>query len=175
MRIIENSSSRLRLRETTGYLPIFLAAGAIVIAVIVISRHDNPKQLINSGLLTMAAVFFRRESRITLDKPARRCGIWRQDMWRRSYRAIAFDEIEDVEVEIQKPNTDVLAYCRLCLVASSGKVPLTAGFSATLDWQIKVRETMIDAIFVGRPRPAALDPVQLLLDAGRPFAAAKRA
>src|SRR5690242_8415049 len=168
MRIIENSSSRLRLRESSGWLPLFLFAAAVVIAVVVITRHDNPKQLINSALFAAAAVFFRRESRITLDKAARRFGIWRQDMWRHSYQAVPFDDIEDVQVEIARPDTGPLAHCRLSLVTSGGAVPLTAGFSATLDWQIKLRETMLDVIFVGRPRPLPLDPVKLLMEAGRP-------
>jgi hypothetical protein len=175
MRIIENSSARLRLRETMGYLPAFLASAAVLIAIVVVVRHDDPKQLINAFLFGAAAVFFRRESRITFDKSARRCGIWRQDMWRRSYRTIPFDDIEDVQVEIETPDTDALTHSRLSLLTAAGPVPLTAGFSATLDWQISLRETMVDVIFLGRPRPAPIDPVQLLLKAGRPFAAARRA
>jgi hypothetical protein len=34
---------------------------------------------------------------------------------------------------------------------------------------------MLDVIFAGRPRPAPIDPVKLLLDAGRPYNAARRA
>jgi len=175
MRAIENSPSRLRLRETTGYLPVFLGGVAVLIVIFVVARHENPKQLINAVLFAASAVFLRRESRITFDKSARRCGIWRQDMWRRSYRTILFDDIQDVQVEIQRPDTGALTHSRLSLLTSTGPVPLTAGFSATLDWQISLRETMIDVIFLGRSRPAQLDPVQLLLNAGRPLAAARRA
>lgn len=175
MRIVEDSPVRLRLRETTGYLPVVLGVAAVLIAIFVVVRREDPRQLINSVLFAASAVFFRRESRITLDKSARRCGIWRQDMWRRSYRTIPFDDIEDVQVEIEAPDMDALTHSRLSLLTSVGSVPLTAGFSATLDWQISLRERMVDAIFLGRPRPAQLDPVQLLLNAGRPFAAARRA
>ena len=175
MTIIENSSSRLRLRESTGWVSLVLFAAAVVVAVVVITRHDDFKQLINSVLFAVSALFFRRESRITLDKVARRCGIWRQDMWKHSYRALAFDDIEDVQVEILRPDGDVLVHCRLALLTPSGAVPLTAGYSATLDWQIKLREMMLDVIFVGRTRPLPLDPVKLLLDAGRPYQAATRA
>ena len=175
MRIIEDSPARLRLRETTGYLPVILGVAAIVIAIFVVVRRENPKQLINSVLFGASAVFFRREARITLDKSARRCGIWRQDMWRRSYRTVPFDDIQDVQVEIETPDTDALIHSRLSLLAGAGSVPLTAGFSATLDWQISLREKMVDVIFLGRPRPAQLDRTQLLLNSGRPFAAARRA
>jgi len=175
MRIVENSSSCLRLRESSGYLPAFLASAAVLLAVVIIVRHLDPKQLINAFLFAVASVFFRRESRVTLDKAARRCGVWRRDMWRRSYRAIPFDDIKDVEVEIQRPDTSVQTHCRLVLSTSSGTIPLTAGFRAGLDAQIALRNAMVDVIFLGRPRPAQLDPVQMLVDAGRPFAAERRA
>jgi hypothetical protein len=175
MRIVENTSSCLKLRESTGYLPAFLASAAVIVAVIVLVRHDNPKQLINSFLFAISAVFFRRESRIKLDKVARRCGLWRRDMWRSSYRAVGFNDIHDVQVEIMRPNTSVQTFTRLSLQTKSGALPLTASFRADLDRHIAVRESMVDVIFVGRPRPPALDPVKLLLDGGRPFAAEGRA
>jgi len=175
MHIVENTGSCLKLRESTGYLPAILASAAAIVVVVVVFRHDNPKQLINAFLFAIAAVFFRRESRITLDKLARRCGLWRRDMWRTSYRAIAFDDIDNVQVEICRPNTSVQTFTRLSLQTSTGAVPLTAGYRADLDRHIALRETMVDVIFVGRTRPAALDPVKLLLDAGRPFAAERQA
>jgi hypothetical protein len=175
MRIVENTGSCLKFRESTGYLPAFLASAAVIVMVVVVVRHDNPKQFANVLLFATAAVFFRRESRITLDKVARRCGLWRRDMWRSSYRAISFDDIDDVQVEIERPNSSVQTFTRLSLQTKSGAVPLTASFRADLDRHIALRESMLDVIFVGRPRPAALDPVQLLLDAGRPFAAERRA
>jgi hypothetical protein len=175
MHIVENTCSCLKLRESTGYLPAFLASSAVIVAVVVLVRHDNPKQLINAFLLAVAAVFFRRESKITLDKAARRCGLWRRDMWRSSYRSVGFDDIDDVQVEIMRPNTSAQTFTRLSLQTKSGAVPLTASFRADLDRHIALRESMVDVIFLGRPRPAALDPVKLLLDAGRPFAAERRA
>lgn len=175
MRIVENSPSCLRLRESSGYLPLFLGAVAVLLTIVIIVHHLDFKQLINAFLFAVAAVFFRRDSRITLDKRARRCGVWRRDMWRRSYRAIPFDEINDVEVEIQRPDTSVQAHSRLSLLTSSGPVPLTASFRADLDAQVALREAMLDVIFAGRPRPAPLDPVQLLIDAGRPWAAERHA
>lgn len=175
MRIVENSSACLRLRESSGYLPLFLGAVAVLLAIVIIARHLDPRQLINAFLFGAAAVFFRRESRITLDKAAHRCGVWRQDMWRQSYRAIPFDDINDVQVEIQRPDTSVQVHSRLSLLTPGGPIPLTAGFRADLDAHIALRETMLDVIFVGRPRPARLDPVQLLIDAGRPWAAERRA
>jgi hypothetical protein len=175
MYIVENSPSRLRLRESSGYLPVFLGCAAIVIAVVVIAGHKDPKQLINAILFGVAAVFFRRESRITLDKAGRRFELWRRDMWRHSYRAIAFDQINGVQVEMQRPNTSVQNFSRLSLETSVGAVPLTASFRADFDKLIALRETMVDVIFAGRERPAPLDPVQLLADAGRIFAAERRA
>lgn len=175
MRIVASTPECLKLRETTGYLPVILGSAAVILTIAIIAEHQDPKQLVTVGLFAVSAVFFRRDSRITLDKAARRCCVWRRDMWRSSYRALSFDEIKDVQVEIMRADTDVRTHSRLSLLTSGGPVPLTAGFSADLDAQIAVRDAMVDVIFVGRPQPAALDPVQLLLNAGRPFAAERRA
>src|SRR6185437_16323788 len=118
MRIVENSSSCLKLRESSGYLPAVLVSCAVITAILVLARHDDPKQLINAFLFAVAAIFFRRESRITLDKAVRRCGVWRRDMWRTSYRAMSFDDIDDVQVELQRPNTSALTHSRLSLQTS---------------------------------------------------------
>ena len=175
MRVVEDSASRLRLEETSGRLPALLLAIAVCVAVGVVSLHVDPRQLINAALFAISALFFRRISRIELDKSARGCRIWRLDMWRRSDRTMPFDDITDVQVEVMRPDTSVQVHTRLTLVTSAGPVPLTAGYQANLDAHIALREAMVGVIFSGRPRPAALDPGQLLRDGGRPLAAAMRA
>lgn len=175
MRIVENSSSCLRLRESSGYLPPILGIAALSIALLVVVGHKDPRQLITAFFFAAATVFFRRDSRITLDKLARRCDIWRLDMWRRTYRGLPFDDVKDVQVQIERPDTGAVAHSRLVLATSCEAIPLTAGYSATLDWHLKLREQLVDLIFVGRSRPAPLDPVKLLQDSGRPFLAARRA
>ena len=175
MRIVQNSPALLTLEETSGRLPALLLVIAVGIAVAVIAQHADLRQLINAGLFGVSAVFFRRKSRVELDRSARCCRIWRLDMWRRSTRTLAFDDITDVQVEVMQPDTSVQCHTRLTLLAPAGPVPLTAGFRAELDGQIALRETMADVIFTGRVRPARLDPRQVLVDGGRPFAAAMRA
>jgi len=175
MYVVANSPECLRLRESSRLVSTVLAGAAVALGIFAVSRHFDRTLLINTGIAAVAAVFFRRESRVTLDKPARRCGIWRRDMWRTSYRAIAFDDITDVRVEIERPDTGRQTHSRLAVVTRDGAVPLTAGFGPGLDDQIRIREAMVDMIFAGRGRPAVIDPVQLLLDAGQPFAAERRA
>lgn len=175
MRIVENSASSLQLEETSGPLPAFLLGVAFIVAIVVVTRHADPKQLVNAALFAASAVFFRRKSRITLDKAGRLCEIWRQDMWRQSDRSLAFDDIKDVKVEIMRPDTSVQCHSRLSLVIPEGPLPLTAGYRANLDQHIQLREAMVDIIFSGKSRPAPLDAAQLLVDAGRPIAAIMRA
>lgn len=175
MRIVENSASHLKLRETSTRLSAFLAVVAAIFTISVVVRHSDPRQLINAGLFAASALFFRRISRTDLDKSARRCRIFRLDMWRRSDRTVPFDDIDDVQVELMQPDTSVQCHTRLSLVTSAGPIPLTAGFIADLDGHIAIREVMVDVIFNGRSRPPPLDPGQLLRDGGRPIAASMRA
>jgi hypothetical protein len=95
-------------------------------------------------------------------------------MWRRSQRDINFEDITDVRVEVMRPDTSAQVHTRLSLATTDGDVPLTAGYRANLDQHLGLRETMADAIFRGRARPARLDARQLLIDAGRPLAAEMR-
>jgi hypothetical protein len=174
MRIVQNSASCLELQESSGYLPAFLLGAAVIVAIVVVTRHADPRQLINAALFAISAVFFRRQSRITLDKARRTCEISRLDMWRRSDRSVAFDDINDVKVEIMRPDTSVQIHTRLSLVTHDGQLPLTAGYRANLDQHIQLREAMVDIIFSGKSRPAPLDAGQLLVEAGRPIAAIMR-
>jgi hypothetical protein len=163
------------LEESSGLIPALLLAVAVGVAGAVVALRLDPRQLINAALFAAAAVFFRRISRIELDKSARRCRIWRLDMWRRSDRTVGFDDIMDVQVEVMRPDTSVLVHTRLKLVLSAGAIPLSAGYRANLDAHIALRESMVDVIFSGRAPPARLDPAQVLRDGGRPIAAAMRA
>jgi len=175
MRIIENSPESFRLEESSERLSAFLFTVAVILAVVIIARHLNPKQLINAFLFAGAAVFFRRKAQIKLDRAGRHCEILRQDMWRQSDRSVPFENINDVQVEIMRPDTSVQIHSRLCLETSQGALPLTAGYRADLDRHIELREAMVDVIFSGRPRPAPLDAAKLLRAAGRPIAASMRA
>jgi hypothetical protein len=51
----------------------------------------------------------------------------------RGLRAVSFDDIDDVQVEIERPNSSVQTFTRLSLQTKSGAVPLTASFRADLD------------------------------------------
>jgi hypothetical protein len=175
MRIVENSPKCLRLEESSERLAAFLLAVAVILAIVIIAQHLNPKQLINAFLFAAAAVFFRRKSQVKLDRSARHCEIVRQDMWRQSHQSVPFDNINNVQVEIMRPDTSVQVHSRLSLETSEGALPLTAGYRADLDRHLELREAMVDVIFSGRSRPMPLDAAQLLRDAGRPIAASMHA
>jgi hypothetical protein len=147
-------------------------ASLLLVAAVV--RQGDKRLLINAALFGVSALFFRRDSRIELDKFARRCRIQRLDMLRRSDRTIAFDDIRDVGVEVMRPDTSVQAHTRLSILTAADRFPLTAGYTADLSTHIAIREVMVDAIFSGTSRPPPLDPAQVLRDGGRPFTAALR-
>jgi hypothetical protein len=174
MRIVEDSPSHLRLRDSLSLLSYFLLAVCGVILVFAAVGHGKPALLINAGLFAAAGFFFRRVSDVDLDKAAKRCRISRLDMVRRTEQTIAFDAIVDVRLELQRPNTSAQDHARIDLVTASGSISLTAGFAPGVDRQIALREAMVDVIFLGRPRPAPLDPVQVLADGGRVMNAAVR-
>jgi hypothetical protein len=174
MRIVEDSQSHLRLRENFSLLSTLLLGASGLTVAFAILRHADRVLLINAALFAVSGLFFRRVSEVDLDKGTKHCRISRLDVFRRSERMIAFDEITDVRVEIQRADTSAQDHARLNLVTATGAVALTAGFAAGVDAQIALREAMVDVIFLGRPRPAPLDPVRVLAQGGRVFHGAVR-
>jgi hypothetical protein len=168
MRISENTSSRLTLRDRTLWISAVCFAAAAVIVGRVAFDFDQPDQLIPAALCVLFGLPFLRATDVTFDKINRICAIRRFDVLRMTHMQLAFTDIADVRVEIAPmPDDGATISCRLSLVTASAVVPLTASYAPDQPRYNAMRDTVLEAVFKDGPRPAAVDPVRMLVKEGR--------
>jgi hypothetical protein len=168
MRISENTASRLRLRDRTLWISVVCFAAALVLAARFAFVRDQPSLLIPAALFLVFAFAFLRASDVTFDKLERICAIRRLDVLRLTRIRLAFEEILDARVEIAPfPESASALSCRLSLVTASAVVPLSAGYEPNYARYNGIRDAVLDAVFKDAKRPAAVDPVRMLVDEGR--------
>jgi hypothetical protein len=172
MRIVENTASRLVLRDRTLWISWLCFACAAVIAAMFLGADHDPRRLIPAGLFLAFGALFLRATDAVFDKVRQSCAVRRRDIWRVTQRDLTFADITDIQVEPMHVDDDSGGvHCRLTLLTAQGAVPLTASYQSGLDRLNAMRETLADVVFSGRARPAAPDPVQFLVKAGHGIAA----
>jgi hypothetical protein len=168
MRITENTASRLTLRDRTLWISAVCLAAAAIFVVRFAFDRDQPDVLIPAGLFVVFGLAFLRATDVTFDKIERSCAIRRFDVLRVMRTRLAFSEIIDARVEIEPmPNNAAVLSCRLSLVTASAIMPLTASYQPDQARFNAMRDTVLETVFGDRPRPAALDPVRMLVQQGR--------
>jgi hypothetical protein len=168
MRITENTSSRLTLRDRTLWISAVCFAGASAILARVAFNYDQPDGLIPAAVCVLFGLPFLRATDVTFDKIDRICAIRRFDVLQMKRTRLAFADITDVRVEIAPmPDDGASISCRLSVVTASAVVPLTASYAPDQPRYNAMRDTVLEAVFEDRPRPAALDPVRMLVKEGR--------
>jgi hypothetical protein len=168
MRVTENTSSRLTLRDRTLWISAICFAAAAVIIARVAFDHDQSEQLIPAALCVLFGLPFLRTTDVTFDKIDRICAIRRFAMLRMTRTHLAFADITDIRVEIAPMPDDAASIsCRLSLVTASAVVPLTPSYEPDQARYNAMRETVLEAVFNDGARPAALDPVRMLVREGR--------
>jgi hypothetical protein len=173
MRIVENSPERVVLRDRTLWVCWVCLAGAAAIAAHYAVTLTEPRQLIPAALTAAMGLFFLRASDVVFDKARKVCAVRRRDIWRVTQAEVEFRDIVDVRVEPMPVQDDEGGFkCRLSLVTAQGVLPLSAGYEPGLQRYEEMRETLLDTVMRGRPRPAAEDPVEVLVKAGHRIAAA---
>jgi len=81
---------------------------------------------------------------------------------------LAFEDVTDVRVEIgPSPDDSAAISCRLSLVTASAVVPLTASYGPYQERYNAMRDTVLELVFRDGTRPAAVDPVRMLVKEGR--------
>jgi hypothetical protein len=167
MRITDDTPAHLKLADRTLWLS-GVCLGSALILVWGAVYDCEPRLLITAGLVLLFALPPLRATDVTFDKLQRICSIRRLDVFRVTRMQLAFDDICDARVEFEPmPDDPASPSCRLSLVTKSAVVPLTASFEPNLERFDAMRQTVLDTIFAGRPRPAATDPIRLLVKAGR--------
>jgi hypothetical protein len=168
MRITENTSSRLILRDRTLWISAVCFAGAAAILAGVAFDYDQPDQLIPAALCVLFGLPFLRATDVTFDKIDRICAIRRFDVVRMTRTRLAFADITDVRVEIAPmPDDGATISCRLSLATASAVVPLTASYAPDQPRYNAMRDAVLETVFRDGSRPAALDPVRMLVKEGR--------
>jgi hypothetical protein len=168
MRISENTPSHLRLRDRTLWISIVCFAAAAIIMVRIAFDHDQSGKLIAAALSLMFGLAFLRATNVTFDKIERSCTLRRFDVLRVTRTRLAFADITDVRVEIgPSPGDSPAISCRLSLVTASAVVPLTAGYEPDQKRYDAMRDAVVDAVFGNGARPAAVDPIRMLIEEGR--------
>jgi hypothetical protein len=168
MRITENTPSHLRLRDRTLWISAVCFAAAAILAVRFAFDRGQSEELIPAVLSLLFGLAFLRATDVTFDKIRRICTMRRFDVLRVSRTRLAFADIVDARVEIaQMPDNTAVLSCRLSLVTASAKIPLTASYEPDQKRYNAMRDTVLEAVFGDRQRPAALDPVRMLVKEGR--------
>jgi len=65
------------------------------------------------------------------------------------------------------PDNPAIPSCRLSLATKSTTVPLTAAYEPGQERYDAMRAAVLDAVFTKKTRPAAVDPIHLLVKDGR--------
>lgn len=166
MRIVENSQSRLVLRDRTSFVSVICCAAALVLAGFALLRGE-PRAFGSAMLFLIFAIAFFRSSDVTFDKATRSCNVKRQDMWRLHRTIIPFEAIKNVVVEAMPGNDrPTVTPCRLSLLTRQGEVPLSTSYAPDLDRFQGMRDEVATTVF-GLSSPVSSDPVRGLVEAGR--------
>jgi hypothetical protein len=168
MRITENTPSRLELRDRTLWMSVVCFAAMAIFVVRFGFVSNQPAVLIPAALFLMFALAFLRATDVTFDKTKRVCDIRRLDVLHQTRLRLAFTDITDARVElVPMPDNPADPSCRLSLVTTSAVVPLTAGFEPSQARYNAMRDAVLEAVFGDGKRPAAPDPVRMLVKEGR--------
>jgi hypothetical protein len=166
MRIVENSTERVRLHDSSLWISgIGIAVGAVMAGFAV--RLGDPRGLAGAAFFAACGLAFLRATDVILDKSARTIAIRRRDLFRVRRALLPFSDITDVRVDtfLGGKWSDVIT-CRLSLVTTSDVMPLTGSFESGLDRYDEMRATLLAVLFPNRPRPAPTDPGKAMLGFG---------
>lgn len=169
MRIVENSSSRLVLRDRTLWLSVvFFGVAIFMMAVFFFGQGGDRRIAYPAGLFALFGVAFLRSTDAVFDKQARVCRLSQLNMVRVKRREIAFDDINDIEIDTgpTSPSSQVPTY-RLNLMTASGTVPMTVAYEADLKRQEAMRSAILQAVAGGGPQPEGTDVVRMMVKQGR--------
>jgi len=129
MRIVENSPTRLRLRDRTLWISGVCFAAAIAIAAGVVVKHAPLTALTPAALFLLFGLAFLQATDAVLDRERGTCRIWRLRALKTSTRELKFADITDIRVDTRlSTGANPVIMCRLVLVTAAEVIPLTASY-----------------------------------------------
>ncbi len=168
MRIVEDSPTHFRMRGGSLWIAAICIAAALVAVGHVVLAHAPPKELIAAAFSAAFGLAFLRASDVICDRLGKTCQVSRFNLFGLHRRQLAFRDISNVIVEtLRDPDGGDAMMCRLSLMTTTGAIPLTASYQSGLGRHEAMREALVNVIFAGRSRPAAPDPLDALIHAGR--------
>ncbi len=171
MHIVEDSPSRLVLRDRTWLISLVCFGGAVALLVRYFLVWDTAL-LVGAGLSLAFGLPFLRATDLVLDRAQRLCALRRLDLLRVRRHELAFSDIKDIRIEVEPMGGDShVISCRFSLVTASAVIPLTVAYEPDLERYNRMRDAVLDALFRIGHRPAAADPVLALVKQGQLVAA----
>lgn len=167
MRIVENSSSRLVLKDQTYWITIVCFAAALFGAGYFALHRDDLRELIPAVLFAAFGLAFLHSTDVVFDKIDRRCLVRRRDVTRLTRTELLFHDISDIKVDVSALGSKGDVSCRLALQTASGAMPLTASFEPGLQRFTAMRDVIVGVVFASGRQPPPSDPARDLARAGR--------
>jgi len=167
MRIVEDTPSRLVMRDRTLWIFLILCAAAAALLVRYAVTGDK-SLLIGAGLSLAFGLPFLRSTDLVFDKEQRICNLRRFDVFKVTRQSLPFSDLRDIRVEVEPMAGDShVISCRFRLVTGSADIPLTIAYEPDMDRYNRMRDIVLDAVFSRSHRPTAIDPVQDLINRGQ--------
>ena len=167
MRIVENSASRLVLRDRTCWITIACFAASLFGAGYFALHRGDPRELIPTALFVVFGLAFLHSTDVVFDKIDRRCVMRRLDVMKATTTELLFHDLTDIKVDVSALGESGQTSCRLALATSWGTVPLTASFEPDLKRFTAMREEIVAVVFPSGRQPPPSDPARDLARAGR--------
>jgi hypothetical protein len=154
MRIAQNSTDTLLLKEETVWISVVCGAAAAFIF-FQGAAHRAWIEFAAGLLFAAFGLVFLRAVRIRFDKLAREVTIRRIRIFKRSMQRLAFADIDDVVIETSAMGSGRTAVCRLVFVMRGGTIPMTDVYSGAFRRYDAMRVAVLQTL--SKPVP---DPVQ---------------
>jgi hypothetical protein len=154
MRVTDDSSQRLVLRDQTLWISVICAAAALSIGAVSL-LHQTWRPLAAAALFAVFGILFIRKSRVEINRSEHTVTIETTKPFSRRTVRLKFDDIKDVAIEADAIQDNRTPSCRLAFTTSSGSQPLSEVYSGRYERYESMRENVLAAL--GRPVVDALD------------------
>jgi hypothetical protein len=167
VRIVENTRSRLVLRDRTWWVSAVCFAASVILAGRSALSDATADLLVPAAISALFGFAFLHATEVSFDRIGRTCIVRRFDVVRLTRRRLRFEDISDIRIETSRFWDSDDIGCRLSIVTAATTIPLTAAYEPGLERYSAMRETLLDVLFADSPHPPAEDPVLALVTEGR--------
>ncbi len=168
MRIVEDSVSRLALKDRTLWIATvcFIAAG--IVGAQALAHHQRITFYFLPLVASAFGLAFLQMTDVVFDKARRVVAVRKLTVVRVTRAKLRFEDIVDVTVQIspQVGNWDSI-HCRLAFRTQDAVIPMTASYEPDLERHNAMRDAILCALGRAPETTVGPDPVRELAKAGR--------